>query len=83
MVSAMKSQQNWYINMFINRERLISLLMTELRFEALECGGVDNWRHYSDSINYYIDSINRDFETDFDNFRDIANYLIDNDMYNG
>ena len=83
MVSAMKSQQNWYINMFINRERLISLLMTELRYEALECGGVDNWPWYSDSIADYINCVNRDFETDFDNFRDIANYLIDNDMYNG
>ena len=69
--------------MFISRERLISLLMIELRFRALECGGVDNWPWYGESIADYINSVNQDLETNFDNFRDIANYLIENDMYNG
>lgn len=69
--------------MFISRERLISLLMIELRFQALECGGVDNWPWYGESIADYINSVNQDLETNFDNFRDIANYLIENDIYNG
>lgn len=38
----------------IGEERLKELIIAEQRLNALECGGVDNWTWYGDSMVGYL-----------------------------
>lgn len=37
----------------ITRAQMLSFLASEMKLEALENGGVDNWEHYGDAIGDY------------------------------
>ena len=37
----------------ITRAQILSFLASEMKLEALENGGVDNWEHYGDAISDY------------------------------
>ena len=50
-------------NFEIDEETLKELLITRYKLNALECGGVDNWQHYCEALNDYIDGYE-----DFDAF---------------
>ena len=39
----------------ITEDRLLELLKREAQLDALECGGVDNWPWYYESIKNYIE----------------------------
>lgn len=37
----------------ISRAQMLNFLAAEMKLEALENGGVDNWEHYGDAISDY------------------------------
>lgn len=37
----------------ITRAQMLNFLAAEMKLEALENGGVDNWEHYSDAVSDY------------------------------
>lgn len=40
----------------LTQQELLSLLSDSIRLNALECGGVDNWNWYGDSIKDFMGS---------------------------
>ena len=61
----------------IPKNELASLLRDSDKLHRLECGGVDNWEWYGDSLCQYLqeDEMNKTQDDDYD-FRDMAeNYM--------
>lgn len=66
----------------ISEKDLIHLLYYCCKFDALECGGVDNWEYYSESIHEYVEeykeenNIPKEEEFDLENivYKEIENY---------
>lgn len=55
----------------VPKDELKDLLYDSLKLQALECGGVDNWDWYGDSIRDFIDAAKVDYnvpkdDDDFD-----------------
>lgn len=55
----------------VPKDELKDLLYDSLKLQALECGGVDNWSWYGDSIRDFIDAAKADYnvpkdDDDFD-----------------
>lgn len=55
----------------VPKDELKDLLYDSLRLQALDCGGVDNWDWYGDSIRDFIDAAKVDYnvpedDDDFD-----------------
>lgn len=55
----------------VPKDELKDLLYDSLRLQALDCGGVDNWTWYGDSIGDFIDAAKADYnvpedDDDFD-----------------
>lgn len=55
----------------VPKDELKDLLYDSLKLQALECGGVDNWDWYGDSIREFIDAAKADYnvpkdDDDFD-----------------
>lgn len=55
----------------VPKDELKDLLYDSLRLQALDCGGVDNWTWYGDSIRDFIDAAKADYnvpedDDDFD-----------------
>lgn len=56
----------------IAEKQLISLYAASMKLEALECGGVDNWNWYGESLrDWIIDDINGLSYTDPTAYREI------------
>lgn len=55
----------------VPKNELMDLLYDSLKLQALECGGVDSWTWYGDSISDFIDAAKADYnvpkdDDDFD-----------------
>lgn len=55
----------------VPKDELKDLLYDSLKLQALECGGVDNWSWYGDSVRDFIDAAKVDYnvpedDDDFD-----------------
>lgn len=55
----------------VPKDELKDLLYDSLKLQALECGGVDSWTWYGDSIREFIDAAKADYnvpkdDDDFD-----------------
>ena len=55
----------------VPKDELKDLLYDSLKLQALECGGVDNWSWYGDSVRDFIDAAKADYnvpkdDDDFD-----------------
>lgn len=55
----------------VPKDELKDLLYDSLKLQALECGGVDNWSWYGDSVRDFIDAAKTDYnvpkdDDDFD-----------------
>ena len=55
----------------VPKDELKDLLYDSLKLQALECGGVDNWSWYGDSVKDFIDAAKADYnvpkdDDDFD-----------------
>lgn len=55
----------------VPKNELVDLLYDSLKLQALECGGVDSWNWYGDSVRDFIDSAKVDYnipedDDDFD-----------------
>lgn len=55
----------------VPKDELKDLLYDSLKLQALECGGVDNWDWYGDSVRDFIDAAKTDYnvpedDDDFD-----------------
>ena len=55
----------------VPKDELKDLLYDSLKLQALECGGVDNWDWYGESVRDFIDSAKVDYnipedDDDFD-----------------
>lgn len=55
----------------VPKDELKDLLYDSLKLQALECGGVDNWDWYGDSVRDFIDAAKVDYnipedDDDFD-----------------
>ena len=56
----------------ISEKDLLRLLKDAYRFQALECGGVDNWEWYSASFGDFIEMCNKDDNTEYEDIEEIA-----------
>ena len=65
--------------MFIDREKYILLLADALQFQAIVTSKVDLWEMFSTDFKEYINEFNKDLNTNFNNYMNLAEYLIDND----
>lgn len=64
----------------IDEKRLRGLLESEIRLNAFECSGFDNWEWYGDSLNDYV---NERFDTDeYIDANDGINQLVDEEIKN-
>ena len=43
-------------NYVVRKDTLKKLITSHLKLRALECGGVDNWSWYSESLNNFIEN---------------------------
>lgn len=60
----------------IEESRLLRLISSASKFTALECGGVDNWTWYGESLyNYLSDCLGNDEDEDF-GFNEVARMKI-------
>ena len=55
----------------VPKNELVDLLYDSLKLQALECGGVDSWTWYGDSVRDFIDAAKADYnvpedDDDFD-----------------
>ena len=55
----------------VPKDELKDLLYDSLKLQALECGGVDSWNWYGDSVRDFIDAAKTDYnvpkdDDDFD-----------------
>lgn len=55
----------------VPKDELKDLLYDSLKLQALECGGVDNWSWYGESVRDFIDAAKADYnvpkdDDDFD-----------------
>lgn len=55
----------------IREDTLIELITNNFILRALECGGVDNWSWYGESLNQWLD------ELDEYDFEEVAKKFID------
>lgn len=55
----------------IEENELLSLLIASAKLEAIECGGVDNWSGYSESIDYFLE------ESGVSDFDELAQQELD------
>lgn len=53
-------------NFVLSEEELVRLLESDMRLNALECGGVDNWDYLGEACCDYLDAVG------FDDFEDAA-----------
>lgn len=53
-------------NFVLSEEELVRLLESDMRLNALECGGVDNWDYCGEACCDYLDAVG------FDDFEDAA-----------
>lgn len=53
-------------NFVLSEEELVRLLESDMRLNALECGGVDNWDYRGEACCDYLDAVG------FDDFEDAA-----------
>ena len=51
----------------VPKDELKDLLYDSLKLQALECGGVDSWSWYGDSIREFIDAAKADYNVPEDN----------------
>ena len=65
--------------MFIDREKYILLLADALRFQAIVTSNIDPWEMFRTDFKEYMDEFNKDLNTNFNNYINLAEYLIDND----
>jgi hypothetical protein len=62
-------------NYIVSRERLIQLLANSEKLQALQCGGVDNWSYYGESLCYYLNNAKKQYNLT-DNDEDISFYDV-------
>ena len=65
--------------MFIDREKYILLLADALHFQAIVTSNIDPWEMFRIDFKEYMDEFNKDLNTNFNNYMNLAEYLIDND----
>lgn len=65
--------------MFIDREKYILLLADALQFQAIVTSKADLWEMFGTDFKEYINEFNKDLNTNFNNYMNLAEYLIDND----
>lgn len=65
--------------MFIDREKYILLLADALQFQAIITSKVDLWEMFGTDFKEYMNEFNKDLNTNFNNYMNLAEYLIDND----
>ena len=65
--------------MFIDREKYILLLADALHFQAIVTSNIDPWEMFRTDFKEYMDEFNKDLNTNFNNYMNLAEYLIDND----
>lgn len=65
--------------MFIDREKYILLLADALQFQAIITSNVDLWEMFGTDFKEYMNEFNKDLNTNFNNYMNLAEYLIDND----
>lgn len=65
----------------IDEKIYIRLLAAELRLAALNCGGVDNWEWYGDSISDALDQLAKSYHLQREDltFEDVAKKIIKED----
>lgn len=51
----------------VPKDELKDLLCDSLKLQALECGGVDNWSWYGESIGDFINAAKADYNVPEDN----------------
>lgn len=56
----------------VPKDELKDLLYDSLKLQALECGGVDNWDWYGDSVRDFIDVAKADYNVPEDDDFDIS-----------
>ena len=56
----------------ISEKDLLRLLKDAYRFQALECGGVDNWEWYSGAFYDFIEECSKDEEKEYTDIDEIA-----------
>ena len=56
----------------IPEEDLVDLLEASMILNALISGGVDNWEWYSESYNECLDTICKESNWNYENFREVA-----------
>ena len=64
----------------VSREELKMMHDDALLMEALRIGGVDNWDWYDLSISEFVDFINENNGTKFNNFDEVSEFLF-NEAY--
>lgn len=60
----------------IPKSKYINLLVKSDTLEALECGGVDNWEWYGESVGEYIKEFNKENDTKLEDFDDLYDYYM-------
>lgn len=65
--------------MFIDREKYIFLLADALQFQAIVTSKADLWEMFGTDFKEYMNEFNKDLNTNFNNYMNLAEYLIDND----
>jgi hypothetical protein len=61
----------------ISKKKLLSLLEDSFRLCALECGGVDNWSWYGNSVRDYLDTYIRANHIEFEDEEDEWDFSFD------
>ena len=56
----------------ISETDLRRLLTDAYRFQALECGGVDNWEWYSEAFHDFVEECSKDEEKEYEDIDEIA-----------
>ena len=56
----------------ISKNELLELLYCRIKLDALEASGVDNWEWYSESYNECLDTICKESNWDYEDFREVA-----------
>lgn len=67
----------------ISKDRLVSLIASELQFDALNCGGVDNWSFYEQSRKDMLNQLAKEFNLEREDltFYDVAEHIVKSGDY--
>lgn len=66
--------------MFIDKDKYISLLADALRFQAIvSYSEIDPWTEFNVELKEFMEEMNKELNTNFNNFVNLAEYMIDND----